>query len=157
MFRRQSSPIWQPEPAVFLAKTSTFLVLTLYCEDEKDFFFFHFVVFLYKGPQVCGKYPLTGIFLSVKLRNNTWLRKPPDPPLTSGEQKISWHFTFGLSVPPKVFWLLRRIKKSLCSRTHACLHLTSQHKRNFLVLSYLKILLSSFWRWPSVSAACGAV
>lgn len=79
------------------------------------------------------------------------LKMSPDPPLTSAEQKMSWHFSFEVSLQDWVC-LLRRKKKSLCSRRHICLRSTSQQKRNFLVLLYLRILFDLFLRWPSVYA-----
>lgn len=70
------------------------------------------------------------------------LKMSPDPPLTSAEQKMSWHFSFEVSLQDWVF-LLRRKKKSLCSRRHICLRSTSQQKRNFLVLLYLMRMQNS--------------
>lgn len=59
-----------------------------------------------------------------------------DPPLTCDEQKFSWHFNFGLSVPPRVFLAFKKKKKMF--------HPTSQHMKN-LFLSNLKTLLSFFF------------
>lgn len=117
-----------------------------------------FCCLLYTWSQVCGKNPLTEMFLSVKLR---WLRK------CNENQTLHWRvpsrklFDISALKCPSVSFQefffssksLLRWTKTFCAREHTFVYIQHPNTRETWFFHILEFYFDlSFFRWPSVRA-----